>query len=343
MDSEKCILGESFVEAAQFRLTGINAPSISFQWELIQQGGSDREFYRVRHSDGKSWVVMRYSEARKENILYVEIARFLNEIHLQVPQVLFHDTELHLVGLEDLGESSLYMIFNQGLDHARLESLYRSALDQARLLHQHTTAPIRTMNGFDEALYRWERNYFLENLVYQWAKFPLSEETRAEIEYEGEQMATELMGVPRCLIHRDFQSQNLMVCGDTIWMIDFQGMRLGHAVYDVASLLYDPYVKLDVAQRTSLLNWYASAVTQDIEKFERQFYQAAVQRLMQALGAYGFLGLVKDKRHFLQYIPQGLENLSHALEHLSDMDKTKELLHQIRVETPPHFCDIAVT
>ena len=342
MDSEKCMPEASLVEAAQFRLTGMNAPSTYFRWELIQQGGSDREFYRVRHADGKSWVVMRYSEAREENLLYVEIARFLSEAHLQVPKVLFHDAELHLVGLEDLGETSLYTIFNQHQDRAEIESLYRLALHQARLLHQHTTAPVPMMDGFDEALYRWERNYFLENLVCRWAGVQLSQEDRAEIEREGEQMAAELVSIPRCLIHRDFQSQNLMLHADTIWMIDFQGMRLGHAVYDVASLLYDPYIKLDAAQRASLLNWYASATTKDPEKFEHQFHRAAIQRLMQALGAYGFLGLVKGKGHFLQYIPQGLKNLSHALECVSGMIKTKKLLHQIQVETPVSFCDIAV-
>jgi hypothetical protein len=42
------------------------------------------------------------------------------------------------------------------------------------------------------------------------------------------------------------------------------------------------------------------------------FRQASVQRLMQALGAYGFLGLKAGKREFLTYIPAGLHNLIEA-------------------------------
>ena len=34
-----------------------------------------------------------------------------------------------------------------------------------------------------------------------------------------------------------------------------------------------------------------------------------MQRLMQALGAYGFLGLVKRHKDFLQYIPKALTSL----------------------------------
>jgi hypothetical protein len=35
----------------------------------------------------------------------------------------------------------------------------------------------------------------------------------------------------------------------------------------------------------------------------------ALQRLMQALGAYGFLGLVKGNKAFLAHIPAALESL----------------------------------
>jgi aminoglycoside/choline kinase family phosphotransferase len=34
-----------------------------------------------------------------------------------------------------------------------------------------------------------------------------------------------------------------------------------------------------------------------------------MQRLMQALGAYGFLGLAKGNRHFLAHVPAALTSL----------------------------------
>ncbi|MDP2725510.1 MAG: hypothetical protein Q8O44_04460 [Syntrophales bacterium] len=38
-----------------------------------------------------------------------------------------------------------------------------------------------------------------------------------------------------------------------------------------------------------------------------------MQRLLQALGAYGFLGLKGNRREFLTYIPSGLNNLIEAM------------------------------
>ena len=39
-------------------------------------------------------------------------------------------------------------------------------------------------------------------------------------------------------------------------LIDFQGMRPGLAEYDLASLLYDPYVSLTNAERMELIEFY---------------------------------------------------------------------------------------
>ena len=43
--------------------------------------------------------------------------------------------------------------------------------------------------------------------------------------------------------------------------------------------------------------------------FDFKLRLCAMQRLMQALGAYGFLGLVKGHKNFLQYIPRAVRSL----------------------------------
>ena len=51
----------------------------------------------------------------------------------------------------------------------------------------------------------------------------------------------------------------------------------------------------------------------DLELFREMFQQASVQRLMQALGAYGLLGQQETHRSFQAHIPSGLANLLEAL------------------------------
>jgi len=320
-------LDDALIRAAEVGL-GCGGSTTDLVWEPITGGGSDREFYRVRGPREKTSVVIHYSDAREENAMYAGIARFLAEIGLHVPGLIFHDERQRLIGIEDLGDESLYHVFHRSTVWPAVEALYHAALDQLRMLHRHVSAPVKTMPGFDDKLYRWERNYFLENLVRRWAGIELADSEKAGIDAEGDALAGDLLAAPRCLIHRDFQSQNLVVRRETVWLIDFQGMRPGHAAYDLASLLYDPYVDLDALQRRSLVQWYGrdGILAETGPALEDQFHRAACQRLMQALGAYAFLGLVKGRSNFLQHIPQGLANLEEVLQDVAGTGRTLELV-----------------
>jgi aminoglycoside/choline kinase family phosphotransferase len=158
---------------------------------------------------------------------------------------------------------------------------------------------------FDEHLYRWEQNYFFENFL----GAENAEQAKALVPLDAQ--ARELAAQPRVLVHRDFQSQNVMVRGGEITLIDFQGMRAGLAGYDVASLLYDPYVTMTEGERENLSALYRSlADRKDADAWHAELQACARQRLMQALGAYGFLGVVKGKTAFLRHIPVASERLA---------------------------------
>ena len=51
-----------------------------------------------------------------------------------------------------------------------------------------------------------------------------------------------------------------------------------------------------------------------------------MQRLMQALGAYGYLGLVKGNRSFLLHIPPALESLRFIVAEISGAEKLSDTL-----------------
>ena len=63
----------------------------------------------------------------------------------------------------------------------------------------------------------------------------------------------------------------------------------------------------------------------DRDAFRTRFWEASAQRLMQALGAYGFLGLKKGLAVFFAHIPSGLANLIQA----SGKCRSLPLLHDL--------------
>ncbi len=125
----------------------------------------------------------------------------------------------------------------------------------------------------------------------------------------------------RSLIHRDLQSQNVMIRNGEPFLIDFQGMRFGSPFYDLGSLLCDPYVNFPNGERDELLFFYygLSKWNLDWTTFQNTFWEASAQRLMQALGAYGFLGQKKGLKAYLEHIPAGLHNLHLAASQVSSL------------------------
>jgi hypothetical protein len=186
---------------------------------------------------------------------------------------------------------------------------------------------------FNAALYRWEQKYFFQNCLGRY--FSVSESKRKELAAlpSLREIAKHLASLPRVLVHRDFQSQNIIIQNGQANLIDFQGMRPGLAEYDLASLLYDPYVELTEAERAELIAYYRgrqleNGVTID-GNLDLKLRLCAMQRLMQALGAYGFLGLVKGHKHFLQYVPNALRSLRAVVATIDNLQPLASILTEV--------------
>jgi aminoglycoside/choline kinase family phosphotransferase len=213
--------------------------------------------------------------------------------------------------------------------------LYQSALDQIALLHTSATrrfpgSGIRLENEFAEQLYLWEQNYFFEHCLGKYFSVPGNEVQRLQSLPGLNSAASRLASLPRVLVHRDFQSQNVITVQGNAWLIDFQGMRPGLPEYDLASLLYDPYVNLSPDERIELADYYHSRAEAAgaAHSFNDQeiLDLCAMQRLMQALGAYGFLGIGKKRTEFLEHIPVAGKSLSVVLGRIEGMQSLGSLL-----------------
>lgn len=311
------------------RQTRLRLPAFStgrIEIKAIEKGGSDRRFYRVRCSTEQSLILVKYNRDREENCHYVRIAEFLTERGIHCPKIYFHDPGEGLIWIEDLGETDLFSFRND--EWLIRRALYHSALDEITRLHELPENEWIGLRGempqeFTAALYQWEQNYFLENCLGR--VFRIDESILGELtSLPGLQtIAEELAARPRVLVHRDFQSQNLIIRTGQAYLIDFQGMRPGLAEYDLASLLFDPYVQLTHVEREELFSYYLERrqLEADALGWHQRVRLCAVQRLMQALGAYGFLGLAKGNRHFLCHIPAALASLRSVIEELPELNR----------------------
>ena len=282
----------------------------------IEHGGSDRKFYRVRCSPEQTVILVKYGFEREENRHYVQIAEFLAEHGIRAPRIYFHDAAEGLIWIEDLGKADLWSYREESWLVRR--AFYESALDEIVKLHCLPEEACCAIGqdlpvAFDAALYRWEQNYFFKNCLGGY--FGVGEEKLTELTALPalHEMADRLGDRPRVMVHRDFQSQNIIIRNAQAHLIDFQGMRPGLAEYDLASLLFDPYVAFPLSEREELLKAYEekreAARLPVSPQFREVLRLCGIQRLMQALGFYGFAGTVKGNKTFLRYIPAAITSL----------------------------------
>ena len=209
-----------------------------------------------------------------------------------------------------------------------IEGMYRKVLDILVKLHTDVSrnsadCPLLASRVFDYEHLRWETGYFTERFVSGLLEMTITDERKLDEEFH--RLAKTVDSFPKAIVHRDFQSQNIMVTRNgPPRVIDYQGARMGPPAYDLASVLWDPYYRLDEAMQERLITYYiearktASSHSLDENEFRYSLLLCRLQRHMQALGAYGFLSRVKGKKYFLKHIPLAMEYLSEEIALVSE-------------------------
>lgn len=293
---------------------------------LIGTGGSDRRYYRQnikragqfiedKDQSANTVVIVRYPKDDHDFLRHIEYTRFFRNHDIPVPRLVHVDFEERRAIFEDLGDTSLYNWLKLNRDMEDIEMMYKKVLDIAVAIHSklmgYARCSLLNERVFDYDHFTWESDYFIERFV---KPFYGNIRIGKPLYDELNRLAYVADSFPKTVIHRDFQSQNIMIKDDQPWLIDYQGARLGPPAYDIASLLWDPYYRLDDNLRERLARYYVLRMSESLDRFDAEVFNLSllpcrIQRHMQALGAYGYLSKVKGKRYFLKFLPEALRLL----------------------------------
>jgi len=289
----------------------------------IGSGGSERKYYRLREGK-RSSVLVQFGSGSEDFDRHIAYTDFFRRYSVPVPALLRLDRERGEAVFEDLGDLSLYGWLKCPRSVEETLRLYRKVLDIAVTMHTDVTdhvaeCPQLTEKLFDYDHLRWETGYFGENFVLGLRGMRMKDSSL--LEKDLHLLARKADSLPKTVIHRDFQSQNIMVTKVEIpRVIDYQGARIGPPAYDIASLLWDPYYRIQETLRERLLDYYVGRMEAkgasgfDEETFRSALLPCRLQRHMQALGAYAFLSVVKGKRYFLKHVEEGVRLLKEDIE-----------------------------
>lgn len=325
-------------------LLGSLGHSAPWKAEIAGSAGSGRIFWRIGGAP-RSHILLQSHEGDSDYGRFLSISRALRRAGLRVPLLHGSDDARRLVVLEDLGSTLLLSQAREAGypgegDAGALEKAYLPALDALLEWQGEGTpaidgCPELSDRVFDLGPLLWESSYFARRCAEE--SFGLPPERLAEPALLAElaRLAQRVEAHPRVLMHRDFQSQNLMSREDGIWFVDYQGARSGSCWYDLASLLWDPYVALPMDLRRRLfLAWLERSPRSSAEEAWSELLDAALQRVMQALGAYGFLSRRKGIPWFARFLKPGLSILGETVSAHGGMPALSSLVGELLAREP---------
>ncbi|MCK5546222.1 MAG: phosphotransferase, partial [Rhodospirillaceae bacterium] len=222
--------------------------------------------------------------------------------------------------LEDLGENTFTFSLNGGTDETKL---YALAIDALVALHK--------MDGA-KTTPNWLPDYSDEKLLAEAALFPdwympavglddLNVDERAGYDAAWLEVLKNAKTETNTLVLRDFHVDNLVLiegrdniaaCG----LLDFQDAVIGHAAYDLMSLLEDARRDINPELKTKMLARYHAALgTKDIESFNAAFAILSANRHAKVIGIFTRLFVRDNKPVYLKHIARVWKLLELSLAH----------------------------
>jgi aminoglycoside/choline kinase family phosphotransferase len=285
----------------------------------VIQSGSNREFIILKRN-----VILidpDFNNLQK----YINILSFLKKNNINVPKI--KKKYNNFIILQNLGSKSLLNMhlklrenrknlnkikFKYELTLKEISKLYK--IDIKKKYKELKKVGIR---DFNLKVLKWEWQYFIENYAINYKG--LNNFKIHKLYLLSEEIINTCYNIIKIyptLIHRDLQSTNIIFYKNKPYLIDIQGIMISNFLYDLASLLEDPYIKLPYRFKLELLNYFfqINHFLIDYSKYYRYF---KIQRLVQVLGAFSYLSIHKKKSFFIKQ----LNNIFNFLDNLKqEMD-----------------------
>jgi len=287
--------------------------------QSISSHGSERKIFRLTSKD---FSCIGIDNANlDENKAFINFAGHFRKHGLNVPQVFLSSDDLNFYLLEDLGDTTLFTFIEQNRNDFpdNVLPFYQTALTDLINFQFESCKGIDyslcyQFSEFGKENIEFDINYFKEKFLKEFVK----DFDASVLDSDFEFLTSKILELPRkYFLYRDFQSRNIMVREGKLHYIDFQSGRKGAILYDVASLLFDAKADLPNSSREELLGYYLKNVSGKYDlnqkEYENYFWYFVMIRILQALGAYGNLGIIKGKKQFLESIPLALKNIRYVL------------------------------
>ena len=276
----------------------------------LKGDASSREYYR---NTEHNLILCHYHKDQDGFHHFKKLQKILEDNNIKTPKILHSDFPILIQ--EDLGDNSLEM-------HPSPEN-YSKVIDILIGLQSLPTdfGYKKKEVIFDKETFLWELNFAVEHL-----RNLIPTKNQFDLNNDFNSICNFILETPQCPCHRDFHSKNLMIKKNDLFVIDFQDARMGPFLYDLVSLIEDPYVALKKEEKNSLKIQFLKLNTIKYDDdFEALYKATAIQRIFKACGSFASQQNLKNNDDYLRYLKPAFYNLLELLNH-TEYSKLKDFI-----------------
>ena len=325
---ERTELLRSFVDATEWK----NAA-----WQPLAGDASRRRYTRLVNINTRqsAMLIDAPPESGKDERPFLHVGSYLGDLGLSAPKTYASDETNGFLIIEDLGDTLFDQVCNS--DPSLEWPLYKTAVEVlAQLVH---ATPIEKVPDYADQMtdlalscYRWYADALTNHQT-----AGVVEACKAELE-----PLVASMGSGHSTILRDFHAQNLIWLPERtglkrVGLLDYQDAMLGHAPYDLASLLKDARRDVSTNVRERAMAHFSVVAEIDRSELDRGAAICSAQRNMRILMIFARMSLHFKKPHYVDLIPRVWAHLMSDLQHPDLAALRKVVCETLPVPTPENL------
>lgn len=276
--------------------------------EPLPGDASNRRYFRLRGHKGSA-MLMHAPPPAEDTEPFLRAARWLDANGMRAPLIFADDAAHGFVLLQDFGEVRMREYLDAWPQDE--SEVYARAVDALLQLHRLPPGPF---TQYSLAEYQRETKLFVEWYCPAQGLYVDGKSwTEAWEAVLGSLLARQRPGVT---VLRDYHAENIMLDGglERQGLLDFQDALVGHAAYDLVSLLQDARRDVDPSLERAMLDYYIAQSGADAY-FIDDYARLGAQRNAKIVGIFVRLWKRDGKPRYLDYIPRVWALLERDLAH----------------------------
>ena len=295
---------KNFLKANSISLSSIAA---------IRNDASKRKYYFIKN-DSKKNIIMDSSLEKKSLSKFIHISEWLNKSNYSAPNIYKKDAKNGLLLIENFGKEKFSYVMKKNKSNKLF--FYKKAIDF--LIDLSVSKPPKFLNDYSNKILYEELSLF-----YKWHLcFTDVDNTRQINEWNSiwKKLFNKIEKNQNCIVLRDFHVDNIFYLKDRknikkIGVIDFQDGLVGHAAYDLVSLLQDVRTFISRENQKFLYKYYINKYNHNKKSFETAYLILGTQRLFKIIGIFERLAKNQSKFSYLNYLPRTWKLIKYNFKH----------------------------